>query len=237
MKVLGTICARGGSKRTPRKNLRLLAGKPLVAHTIEAALKCKELERVVMSTDDKEIAEIARKYGVEVPFIRPAELATDTAPKWAVLKHIVNFLQIHQCYEPEIIVDLDPTSPLREAKQIGECLRVLINGPKDVDGVITVYEADKNPYFNMVEYDEKGYMRLVKPLSHVVARGQDAPKVYSMNASIYVMRKNSLMNSHGLFENKLKAFIMEPWTKDIDTPLDFQIVEFLIEKGYFRIEK
>lgn len=237
MKALGTICARGGSKRTPRKSLRLLAGKPLVAHTIEAALKCKELERVVMSTDDKEIAEIARKYGIEVPFIRPAELATDTAPKWAVLKHIVNFLQIHQGYEPDIIVDLDPTSPLREEKRISECLSVLIDGPKDLDGVITVYEADKNPYFNMVEYDEEGYVRLVKQPSNIIARTQDAPKVYSMNASIYVLRKNSLMNSNGLFENKLKAVIMEPWTKDIDTPLDFQIVEFLIEKGYFKMKR
>jgi len=234
MRVLGTICARGGSKNLPRKNLRLLAGKPLIAYTIEVALNCKELERVVVSTDDKEIARVAREYGAEVPFMRPKELATDTAPKWPVLHHIVNFLQTREGYEPEIVVDLDPTSPLRKAGHISECLRVLRNGPKDMDGVITVYESEKNPYFNMVEYDEEGYLKLVKSLPKNVIRRQDAPKVYSMNASIYALWRDSLMRSNGLFENKLKAVVMEPWTKDIDSILDFKIVEFLIEKGYIR---
>jgi len=234
MKVLGTICARGGSKSIPRKNLRLLAGKPLIAYTIEMALNCKELERVVVSTEDEEIARVAREYGAEVPFMRPKELATDTAPKWSVLHHIVNFLQTQEGYEPEIVVDLDPTSPLRKEEHISECLRVLRNGPKDLDGVITVYEAEKNPYFNMVEYDAEGYLRLVKTSPTTVTRRQDAPKVYSLNASIYALWKDSLMRSNGLFDNKLKAVIMEPWTKDIDSILDFQITEFLIKKGYLK---
>jgi CMP-N-acetylneuraminic acid synthetase len=235
MTVLATICARGGSKRLKRKNLRQLAGEPLIAYTIQISLNCEEIERVVVSTDDKEIASVAREYGAEVPFIRPKELATDTAPKWPVLQHIVSFLKTRENYEPEIIVDLDPTAPLRKEKHISECLEALRNGPKDLDGVITVYKAQRNPYFNMVEYNAEGYLRLVKTLPKTITRGQDAPTVYSLNASIYALWKDSLMRSNGLFDNRLKAVVMQPWTKDIDTLLDFQIAEFLIEKGYVKL--
>jgi CMP-N,N'-diacetyllegionaminic acid synthase len=232
MNTLATICARGGSKRTPRKNLKLLAGKPLIAYTIEVALRCKDIEKVVVSTDDEELASVARQYGAEVPFMRPKELATDQAPKWPVLQHVVSFLHNNEGYDPEIVVDLDPTSPLRTEQHVSDCIKMLLNGPKDVEGVVSVYEADKNPYFNMVEYDFSGYLNLIKSLPGGVTRGQDAPKVYSLNASIYAYRTTSLMKTHGLFENKLKAFIMEPWAIDIDTPLDFEIAEFLIQKGY-----
>lgn len=227
-RVLGTICARGGSRGVPKKNLRPLCGKPLIAHTIETALRCETLDRVVVSTDDPEIREVALRYGAEVPFLRPAELAMDGAPKWPVLKHLVRTLQDHEGYTCDIVVDLDPTSPLREVTDIEACLRILVEERADV--VITVYEAAKNPYFNMVEY-EGDRVRLSKVSSRPIACRQDAPPVYAMNASIYVMWRTFLMEKDGIFDGATRAYVMPPERSvDIDRELDFEFVEFLARR-------
>lgn len=227
MKVLATICARGGSKGVPGKNIRLLCGKPMIVYTIEVAQRCKSIDRVIVSTDDTEIAQIARASSAEVPFLRPKELATDRAPKLAVIKHAVRFMETELDYSPDIVVDLDPTSPLRTEKDIESCIRMVEEG---ADNVFSVTEAHRNPYFNMVEIID-GKVQLVKRPARAVPRRQDAPRVYDMNASIYVWKREALMNNDSIFLENTKIHIMPKWAIDIDDETDFEFVEFILRKG------
>tara|TARA_R110002012_G_scaffold47399_1_gene124212 strand:- start:20038 stop:20736 length:699 start_codon:yes stop_codon:yes gene_type:complete len=225
MLTIATICARGGSVGVPGKNIRPLMGKPLIVYTIEQALEVPGIDRVFVSTDAQSIADVARMAGAEVPFLRPDHLATSNAPKLAAIEHLIAWIE--QEHGPVgTIVDLDPTSPLRNLEDITACMR-LLDG--DTDVVITGYEADKNPYFNMVEEKPDSRIGLVKsPESGVVAR-QQAPKVYSMNASIYVWRRASL--GKGLWEGTQRLHVMpRERSVDIDEPIDFDIVEFLMQR-------
>jgi CMP-N-acetylneuraminic acid synthetase len=227
-RVLGTICARGGSKGVPKKNIRPLCGKPLIAYTIETALQCKALDRVIVSTDDPEIRDVALSYGAEAPFLRPSELATDKASKWPVLRHVVSTLEQMEGYTCDIVLDMDPTSPLREAADIDACLRMLLE--EKADTIITVCEAPKNPYFNMVE-DQDGGVQLCKVPERPITCRQDAPRVYAMNASIYAMWRAFLMEKDGVFAGRTKAYVMPPERSvDIDRELDFEFVEFLMRR-------
>ena len=228
MKIVATICARGGSRGVPKKNIRLLCGKPLIIYTIEAAWKCKLINRIIVSTDDHEIAEIAREAGAEVPFLRPKELALDNTAKLPVLKHAIQFLESQEGYRADIIVDLDPTSPLRTEEDIEACINMVIAGK--ADNVISVVAARKNPYFNMVEIrDDK--VRLVKQLDRTVARRQDAPEVYDLNASIYVWQRDALMNNETIYLDGTAIYLMPRWAIDIDDETDFEFVEFILSKG------
>ena len=225
MTTIATICARGGSRGVPGKNIRPLAGKPLIAHTIEQALAVDAIERVFVSTDSEEIADVARNHGAEVPFLRPAELATSEAGKLPVIRHLVDHVMAAGI-NVRRIVDLDPTSPLRAVSDIEACLELLDDG---ADAVITAYAADKNPYFNMVESLPGGGFGLCKQLGGAVLRRQDAPDVYSMNASIYVWWLDTL--DKGLFGAGTRLHVMpRERSVDIDSPLDFEIVELLMEK-------
>jgi CMP-N-acetylneuraminic acid synthetase len=224
MKTIATICARGGSVGVPRKNIRPLLGKPLIAHTIEQALALPQVDAVYVSTDDAEIAEVARQHGARVPFLRPAELATGTAPKIPVIEHLCAWVETHDGPFGRL-VDLDPTSPLRTLEDITTCLSLLDDR---TDAVITAFESEKNPYFNMVERKPDGNIGLVKSDAGggVVAR-QLAPHVYSMNASIYVWHRHTL--NKGLWNGRLKLHVMpRERSIDIDSPLDFRIVEMLM---------
>lgn len=209
----------------PGKNIKPLLGKPLICYTIEQALAVKEIDRVYVSTDDPAIAEVARAAGAHVPFIRPKELATSSAAKLPVIRHLVDWICENDS-QPDLIVDLDPTSPLREVQDIVNCM-ALMNG--DVDTVITGYLAEKNPYFNMVEKKPGGHYGLVKePAGSVVSR-QAAPQVYSMNASIYVWRPDSLGDS--LWNGRVALYEMpRERSIDIDHPIDFKIVELLMQE-------
>ena len=228
MNIICTICARGGSKGTPGKNKRLLRGKPLIVHTIETALKCKSINRVIVSTDDPKIAEIAKKAGAEVPFMRPKELAQDNSPKIPVIQHAVRFLESEEGYHADIIVDLDPTSPLRTEKDVEACIKMVADG--EADNVISVTEAHRNPYFNMAEIVD-GKVRPVKRLDRAITRRQDAPKVYDLNASIYVWKRDALMNNDTLWLENTAIYPMSRWAVDIDDGKDFELVEFILEKG------
>lgn len=227
MKTIATICARGGSVGVPRKNIRLLLGKPLIAHTIEQALQLPEIDAVYVSTDDAEIAEVARRHGARVPFLRPAELATSNAPKIPVIEHLCQWVETND--GPfDRLVDLDPTSPLRSLEDIATCLALLDD---ETDAVITAFESEKNPYFNMLERKPDGNIGLVKgnAAGGVVAR-QLAPHVYSMNASIYVWHRRTL--NKGLWQGRLKLHEMpRERSIDIDSPLDFRIVEMLMTES------
>lgn len=228
MKVICTVCARGGSTGLPGKNIRELRGKPLIVHTIEQAQACSLISEVYVSTDDEGIAAVAKNAGAVVPFTRPPELATKLAPKIPVIQHLVNWVVEQGSYdESDLVVDLDPTSPLREVGDIEQCIDLM---DEHTDVVITGYEADKSPYFNMVEKKEDGNMGLVKPPSGVVVARQQSPAVYAMNASIYVWKLSTL--AKGLWDGKVKLYEMpRERSIDIDSSLDFKIVELLMKEA------
>lgn len=223
MTTVCTICARGGSVGVPRKNVRLLRGKPLIGWTIEQALACTSIDEVYVSTEDDEIARIAEEFGATVPYRRPDDLAGSSAAKLPVIRHLVDHVEatgvdIHR------VVDLDPTSPLRTIDDIDRAVALL---DADTDVVITAYPADKNPYFNMVERKPDGRVGLVVS-SDVTAR-QAAPEVFSMNASIYVWHRHTL--SKGLWDGRTQLYEMpRERSVDIDSELDFKIVELLLDQ-------
>ena len=224
---LAAICARGGSKGVPRKNLRILGGKPLIAHTVEQALKCGVFDRVVVSTDDLGIADVASQYGAEVPFLRPAELARDDSPKWPVFQHLIKEIETRDCCHIDILADLDTGTPLRTHDDILEAVGVLMSSNADV--VITAYEADRNPYFNMVEWHGE-YVKIVKSVDRTITRRQDAPRVFSLTPSVFAMRRDFIMKSSHWSEGRVKIVkVPRERAIDIDSDFDFRLIEFLIQ--------
>lgn len=234
MKILCTICARGGSKGVLGKNIKNLNGKPLIAYTIETAQKWNKADKIVVSTDSLEIAEIAQRYNVKVPFLRPLELATDNAGKMDAIRHAVNFFEREGEYY-DIIVDLDVTSPLRTIEDLDGALTIFLEN--DVNNVYSVCEARRNPYFNMVELQENGRVKLCKSFDKTILSRQTAPKVYDMNASIYIYKRDFIKNSNICHSDNTMPYIMPPERSiDIDSELDFEIVEFLMKKGVVKVD-
>ncbi len=232
MKILCTICARKGSRGVPNKNIKNLAGKPLIVHTIEQAISAPLIDSVIVSTDSKKIVAIAREAGAEAPFIRPKELATDTASKIPVIQHALRYCIEQMDITPDLVIDLDPTAPLRSQDDIKACLDCIINN-KEIDAVITGFRSNKNPYFNMVEVQDDGFVKLSKDSGRFTSR-QTAPVVYAMNASIYIWRTQKLLESKHLFDNNIKIKLVEMSAErsmDIDSEIDFKFVEFLLKKS------
>jgi CMP-N,N'-diacetyllegionaminic acid synthase len=228
--IVGAICARGGSKGVPRKNLRPLAGKPLIAHAIQCANACSMLRRVVVSTDDHEIAHIAKEYGAEVPFIRPAHLARDDSSKWPVFQHLVEALEHYDGQRVDVLVDLDAGVPLRKPSDIDECVNQLLSGTADL--VATAYEAERNPYFNMVELKADGFARIVKSPEVPIVCRQAAPTVYSLSPAVYAIRRDTLWKYGHWSEAKLQIYrLPRERAIDIDSELDFRLTEFLMRQG------
>ena len=219
---------RGGSKGVPNKNLRKLNGKPLMAYTIEAAIKSNIFKNIVVSTDSKKIATTAKKNGAEAWFLRPSELATDDAPKVPVIRHALNEAEKHYNESFDTVVDLDVTSPLRKPDDIINAVSQFEKEKSDI--LISGNKARKNPYFNMVEQDN-GRLKKVKNIGKNIIRRQDAPEVYDMNASIYIWKKSILLNSDELFSRKTSIYIM-PYERsiDIDTEFEWNMVELLLSK-------
>lgn len=228
--VVAAIFARGGSKGVPRKNIRELAGKPLIAYAIEVARASTLVDRVIVSTDDVEIADVARAYGAEVPFMRPAELARDTAPEWLAWRHALEMLAADHDRPPiDVFVSVPPTSPLRAVEDIDGCVRSLIEGEADI--VITVKPAERNPYFNMVVLDERRFARRAITPDQPIARRQDAPAVYDMTTVAYAARPAYVMRASGVFDGQVQAVVVPPERAlDIDTELDFAFAEFLLRR-------
>ena len=230
MKAVAFIFARGGSKGLPGKNIRLLGGKPLIAWSITHALAVKRIERVIVSTDSEEIAAVAREHGAEVPFIRPAELAQDTSPEWLAWRDALNFVRETTGAFPPAMVSLPATAPLRMPLDIENCLDEYEKG--EADTVITVTDAHRSPYFNMVKTNADGSVGLVIPPQSNVTRRQDAPVVYDMATVCYVANPVFVMAHNGLFEGRVKAVhVPTERAVDIDTLLDFQIAECLLKNN------
>jgi N-acylneuraminate cytidylyltransferase/CMP-N,N'-diacetyllegionaminic acid synthase len=228
--IVGAICARGGSKGVPRKNLRLLDGLPLIAHTIRCAQACSGFQRIVVSTEDEEIADTARRYGAEVPFVRPAHLAQDDSPKWPVFRHLVETLEQLTRQRVDVLVDLDTGAPLRQPADILECVHQLVSS--DAEVVTTAYEADRNPYFNMVEVAGDGWARIVKPPTKPLTRRQDAPRVYCLSPAVYAIRRDTLWRYEHWSEARLQIHVIpRERAIDIDSETDFRLVEYLMRPG------
>jgi N-acylneuraminate cytidylyltransferase len=224
LRAIGFIFARGGSKGVPGKNIKPLAGKPLIAYSIETALACPRLETVIVSTDDPAIAAVARECGAEVPFMRPPELATDTAPEWLSWQHAVRWVE--QDRGPfDAFVSLPATSPFRSVGDVESCIDTLERDAA-ANVVITVREAERSPYFNMVRQDASGYVRLVIEPDNAVARRQDVPVVYDITTVAYVARPAFILNAARIFEGQVRM-VQVPAERalDIDTPHDFMLAE------------
>ena len=226
--ILATICCRGGSKGVPGKNIKLLNGKPLIAYTIDSAKQSKYINELIISTDDQAIADIARSYGANVPFMRPADLASDTASKWPVFIHAVETYEQFTGSTVDYLVDLDVTVPLKTYQDIDGAIQMALQDPL-TDVVITGYEPERNPYFNMMEIGEDGFASIVKKGTEPIVRRQDAPKVYSLTPAAYVVKKSALYAFEHWSNAKCKIYEMpRERAVDIDTEIDFKIVEFLI---------
>ena len=188
-KILAIIPARGGSKGVPRKNIKLMNGYPMIYYTINAALNSELINRVIVSTDDEEIAQVAKKYEAEVPFRRPDELANDMASSLSVLKHTVRWLNDNENYVPDVVVFLLTTYPLRKSKHIDMAIKKLIE--TNAKSVCTVYETDKHPYWmSELEGDKSFFFKDEKTR---ISRRQDLPKYYMLGGGIFVYYTNNLM--------------------------------------------
>ena len=228
-KILCTTCARGGSKGVPNKNIRLINGRPLIAYSIEQAKKTGLFDYIVVSTDCDDIANVANEYGAEVFFMRSPELSSDFAGKLEVIKDAFVRSERHYKKQFDLLVDIDATSPLRYVTDIVNAVRLLIDG--NYKNIITACESHRSPYFNMVEKDKFGHVRLSKPLPNALLRRQDAPKSFDMNASIYVWERETILNKNTLFLPETGLYVMPAERSfDIDTMLDFKIVSFLLNQ-------
>jgi len=224
-----TVCARGGSKGVKNKNLRSLAGKPLIAYTLEQARSSALFDLIAVSSDSAEILDTARRHGADLLVERPDELATDGAAKIPAIRHCVLEAEKHRRTRFDAVVDLDATSPLRELADIRGAVELLESS--GVLNVITAAPARRSPYFNLVELGEDGVPRLSKPPGRNIVRRQDSPRCFDMNASIYVWRRAALFDFPTVFNADTRLFVMpEERSTDIDSELDFEIVDFLMRK-------
>ena len=224
--VLGIITARGGSKSVPKKNIALVAGKPLIAWTIEAALSSNALSRVIVSTDDDEIAQVCREWGAEVPFIRPNELAQDYSPHVDVVIHAAEWISKYYNWSPEYVMLLQPTSPLRIAEDIDESVNLALK--RNADGVVSVEEAPRHPYV-IKRITKNGILEdfVEKPKGYLPR--QSFPPVYAINGAIYLQRYVSLLKNKSFFAARTLPYLMpQERSLDIDTPWDLYLANLLL---------
>lgn len=230
MKILVVIPARGGSKGVPLKNIKPLAGKPLIHYTIEAAREVFDDSKIYVSTDSLEIKNCVEKTGLKVPFIRPAELATDTSGSYEVLLHAVGYAESVNFF-PDTLVLLQPTSPFRKANHIRQALEFFDDS---CEMVVSVKETSVNPYYLLFEENSEGF--LVKSKSGKFTRRQDCPKVWELNGAIYVINVKQLKAKPLSEFSSIRKFEMDAFSShDIDTMIDWKLAEMLINENGDRI--
>jgi CMP-N-acetylneuraminic acid synthetase len=223
--VLALIPARGGSRGIPRKNIVPLAGKPLIEYTVRAALGAASLHRIVVSTDDAEIADIAQNCGAEVPFRRPDELADDTTAGLEVVLHALHWLRRNEDYVPDYVVELQPVAPLRTAADIDRAVTLLVTtGADSVAGLVET----QHPYYTRRLVD--GRVKPFLPDTPEAFRRQDLPTVYRLNGAILAARTDVVTQKHTLYGDDMRGYVMPPERSvDIDTVDDLKTAEFLLE--------
>ncbi len=226
MSVLAVIPARGGSKSIPNKNIVEVSGKPLIAWTIEASLKSKSIDRLIVSTDSKQIAEVATDYGAEVPFERPDELAADDTPGIEPIIHAAHWLEENAEYRSEYVMCLSPTTPLRTAADIDTSIEMIRD--KDIDAVVSVVLAKHHPNW-MKLIDPHGFMSSYIIKEELIDRRQDLPSVYALNGSIYLAKRELLLGEKTWYTAKTYAYVMpEERSIDVDNPWDLKLVNLIL---------
>lgn len=226
--VLIIIPARGGSKGIPRKNIKPLNGKPLIYYAIDTARAITTDENICVSTDDLEIKSVVEAYGLTVPFLRPDELATDTAGTYEVLLHALDFYE-QQGKHYDIVLLLQVTSPFRTAKQVKEALELFRQTNDKAAMVVSVKECPSNPYYDIFEEDKDGYLQISKG-DGAIYRRQDAPKVYEYNGAIYIMDAQTLKRTHmHKIPHRVKYVMDAKSSFDLDTMEDWQMAEMMLQ--------
>lgn len=227
MNIVALICARGGSKGVPNKNIKIFDGKPLIVRSIDQAKKVKEIDRVIVSTDSKDIAKIAVEAGAEVPFMRPKKLAEDNSSEWLVWRHALEAIKKIDGKYPEILINVPVTAPLRSVVDLKNCIAEYKKSNADI--IITLTDCHRSPYFNMVKINKEGMANLVIKPNETIVRRQDAPIVYDMTTVAYVTNPNFVMEKNGIFDGKVgHVYVPIERAIDIDTPFDFKIAELLL---------
>jgi N-acylneuraminate cytidylyltransferase len=231
MDVLALIPARGGSKSVPRKNIRLVAGKPLIAYTIEQANKSALISRTIVSTDDPEIASISLQCGADVPFLRPAELAEDDTPDWPVFNHALRWLKETENYEPDIVVHLRPTTPNRRVETLDKAIATFIASP-EIDSMRSVRPAEHSPY-KMVLINSSGYIEpvVIPPNCENELWNmprQQLPQAYQGDGYVDLTRPRIILRRQSMFGEKTKAFLIDEPVVDIDNESDLKRAEGLL---------
>jgi CMP-N,N'-diacetyllegionaminic acid synthase len=226
-KILGIIVARGGSKSIPRKNIKLFAGKPLIVWSIKAAIKSNVLDRLIVSTDDREIAKISEKAGAEIPFIRPKKLAKDTTPTLPVLQHAVSFLK-EKDYFPDYVLLMEPTSPCRQSFHLKEAIKILER--TNADSVVSLGEVPKhfNPAWQFnISQNKKIKLFNRKKIKNIVTQRQKLSKTYFRNGIFYLFKTALLFSSTpSLYGEDTRGYIVDSkYSVDIDNPEDWEIAE------------
>ncbi|MDB9863461.1 acylneuraminate cytidylyltransferase family protein [Litorivicinus sp.] len=224
MSLLAIIPARGGSKEIPRKNIKTLAGKPLIAWTIEAALQAQDVDRVIVSTEDKEIAAIAKQFGAEVPFMRPLSLARDDTPGIAPVLHA-----IEQIPDFDWVLLLQPTSPLRCVDDINGIIDFCRR--KGASSAVSITEVSQHPFW-MYQRDNQKRLQPIVPNRPEITRRQDLPNAYIINGALYLARTDWLVENRDFIGPETLGYVMSPERSvDLDTPQDWRWIEFLIEEA------
>jgi CMP-N-acetylneuraminic acid synthetase len=227
MNTIAFIFARGGSKGLPRKNILSMGGKPLLAHAINSAMQVNDISEVFVSTDDDEIAKVAKDYNSKV-INRPKELAQDESPEILSWKHAINYIH-DKGYICDKFLSLPPTAPLRNSEDIQSCLDLLDD---QADLVITITESQRSPFFNMVTLDDNDYVKLFATSDEKYSRRQDAPKNYDITTVAYVARPDYIMDAENLYDGRVKAvYVPRERAIDIDTELDFFIADAMYSRG------
>jgi CMP-N,N'-diacetyllegionaminic acid synthase len=226
-RVLATICARGGSKGVRGKNVRVLHGKPLVQYTLDCVQRSTQVDRFVVSTDSDEIAGIVRGLGYDVPYMRPAELASDVAAKIDAIRHVTEFVERTDGFFPDIVVDLDIGVPLRDPSDVDRAIDALWKDDA-MEAVVTAYRSERSPYFNMVEQQPDGYYAVVRKVTPPLVRRQDAPVVYSLTPAVFGWKRDKMHLTH-VYEGRWGIVEMPAERSiDIDTEFEFQLVDRLM---------
>jgi CMP-N,N'-diacetyllegionaminic acid synthase len=228
--VLGLIPARGGSKGIKKKNIRHLLGKPLISYTVECARACSSIDKAVVSTDDSEIAEISREWGAEVPFIRPPELAKDDTPMLPVMQHAVQSVEEIYRERVNILILLDPTSPLRKVKDVEEALSLFYRDGA-CQAVVSGCEAHRSPYFNMIRLED-GFVQILIQTDKEIGCRQECPPVYDLDTTVWIYSREAIMDIGKRIPPRTRLYLVpEERSIHIDTELDFMIVEFLMQQS------
>jgi N-acylneuraminate cytidylyltransferase len=225
MRTFGFVFARGGSKGVPGKNIRELAGKPLLAHALHVASQVIDIERVFVSTDSSDIAAVGERFGATT-ILRPAELAQDDSPEWLAWRHAINWVKT-EVGNFECFVSLPPTAPLRTAKDVNQCLSML---DQDTDVVLTMTPAQRSPWFNMVKADTSGLLSLLVERDEIVRR-QDAPLGFDLTTVAYVSRPQFILTKERIWDGRVRGVVVpQERAIDIDTELDLSVAEFLMHE-------